>query len=66
MAAIALQPYVTLTIPAKEFNLVEPLAKRFKWLITSATAKKTGMEKAFDDVKYGRVSVLHTPKNWKK
>ncbi|MCL2326966.1 MAG: hypothetical protein FWC39_00480 [Bacteroidetes bacterium] len=40
MAAIALQPYVTLNIPVKEFPLVEPLAKKFKWLITTTKQAK--------------------------
>ncbi|MDR2962755.1 MAG: hypothetical protein LBU90_03820 [Bacteroidales bacterium] len=64
MATTIEQPYVTVNIPMKDFNLISELAKKLKWTIN--TPVKTGMEKAFDDVKYGRVSVLHTPKNWRK
>jgi len=31
-----------------------------------ATRKKTGLEEALEDVANGRLTIIHTPKNWKK
>ena len=31
-----------------------------------ATRKKTGLEEALEDVANGRLTVIHTPENWKK
>jgi len=30
-----------------------------------ATRKKTGLEEALEDVANGKLTVIHTPKNWK-
>jgi len=31
-----------------------------------ATRKKSGLEEALEDIENGRITTIHTPKNWKK
>jgi len=61
MVAIAQSQYMV-TMPSLQFDILKAISKTFKWVVTPMQ-EKTGMERALDDVKYGRVSVLHTPKN---
>ncbi len=51
-----------------EYNEHDKTARQMIEILLSlglATRKKTGIEKALEDVDKGRVEVLHTPKDWK-
>jgi len=52
-----------------EYNVRNKQARQMIEIIQTlglATRKKTGLEEALEDVANGRVTTLHTPKNWKK
>ncbi|MDR0941949.1 MAG: hypothetical protein LBM68_06970 [Bacteroidales bacterium] len=48
--ATTTQLQYTLTIPAKEFNLIEPLAKKFKWLVAAEPVKAKTKDYTFNDL----------------
>jgi len=52
-----------------EYDAQNKQAKQMIAIIQSlglATRKKTGLEEALEDVANGRVTTIHTPKNWIK
>lgn len=52
-----------------EYDYRNKQAKQMIEIIQSlglATRKKSGLEETLDDVINGRLSIVHTPKNWKK
>ena len=52
-----------------EYDAQNKQAKQMIAVIQSlglATRKKTGLEEALEDVANGRVTIIHTPKNWIK
>ena len=51
-----------------EYNARNKQARQMIEIIQTlglATCKKSGLEEALEDVANGRVTTLHTPKNWK-
>jgi hypothetical protein len=51
-----------------EYDVCNRQAKQMIEIIQSlgvATHKKTGLEEALEDVAYGRLTTIHTPKNRK-
>ena len=52
-----------------EYDYRNKQAKQMIEIIQSlglATRKKSGLEEALNDVTNGKLSIIHTPKNWKK
>jgi hypothetical protein len=53
-----------------EYDARNPIAKKTLAYILSigfseVKPRKTGLEEAFEDIEKGRITTIHTPKNWK-
>jgi hypothetical protein len=53
-----------------EYDDRNPIARKTLAYILSigfseVNPRKTGLEEAFEDIEEGRVTTIHTPKNWK-